>query len=267
MKRARFVLAATAIALASLGGPALPAVPASALRVCADPNNLPFSDQDRSGFENELAEMLGRYLHRRVEYTWWAQRRGALRNTLQAKSCDVVLGIPTSLELVAATRAYYASSYVFVSKAERALDVTSFDDPRLKTLRIGVQLIGDDYANTPPVHALSARGISDNVRGFSVLGDYSQPAPAARVLQAVDTGDVDIAIVWGPLAGYFAQREKKHWRLTPTPARDGALPMRFEIGMGVRRGDQELRQRLDTFIARNGASIDALLDRFGVPRT
>jgi mxaJ protein len=252
-------------ALACLGAREMLAAPAAVLRVCADPNNLPFSDRDGSGFENQLAEMLGRDLRRRVEYVWWAQRRGALRNTLKARECDVVMGVPTSLEQVAATKPYYASSYVFVSKAERQLDVASFDDPRLKTLKIGVQVVGDDYANTPPVHALSARGISDNVRGYSVLGDYAQRAPAARILQAVDSGEVDIALVWGPLAGYFA-RQQRAWRVTPTPPRDGELPMRFAIGMGVRRADQDLRAQLDAFIVRRKPRIDALLDSFGVPR-
>jgi ABC-type amino acid transport substrate-binding protein len=176
------------------------------------------------------------------------------------------MGIPTSLEQVAATKPYYSSSYVFVSKADRQLDIASFDDVRLKTLKIGVQVVGDDYTNTPPVHALSARGISENVRGYSVLGDYGQRAPAARILQAVESGEVDVALVWGPLAGYFARHDERAWRLTPTPPRDGALPMRFAIGMGVRHGDHDLKEQLDAFIVRRKPRIDALLDSFGVPR-
>jgi len=237
-----------------------------ALRVCADPNNLPFSDHDGTGFENRLAELVARDLGERVEYTWWAQRRGALRNTLKAGSCDVVMGVPTSLGPVATTKSYYRSTYVFVSKADRGLDISSFDDPRLRVLTIGVQLVGDDYLNTPPVHALSGRGISDNVRGYSVLGDYSEKAPAARVVHAVERGEVDLAIVWGPLAGYLARSSAVPLRLTPTPERDGTLPMRFEIGMGVRRGDRALLKKLDDFIARRKVTIDALLDRYGVPR-
>jgi mxaJ protein len=265
VKPLRLVLALTAAA-AGVSSHVSTAAPARALRVCADPNNLPFSDRDGSGFENKLAEMLSQSLRRPLEHTWWPQRRGALRSTLGARRCDVVLGVPTSLAMAATTRAYYTSTYVFVSKSARGLDIASFDDPRLRTLIVGVQVVGDDYANTPPVHALSARGISDNVRGYSVLGDYSQKAPPARILQALDDGEVDIAIVWGPLAGYFARRHGADWRLTPTPARDGALPMRFAIGMGVRRDDHELRERLDAFIGREQPRIDALLDSFGVPR-
>jgi len=234
------------------------------LRVCADPNNLPFSDQAGSGFENELARLMARELGRPLEYTWWAMRRGALRSTLKAGSCDVVMGVPSSLEMVATSRPYYTSSYVFVSKLDRGLDISSFDDPRLRTLRVGVQLVGDDYANTPPVHALSARGISENVHGFSVLGDYGETVPAAGILRAVETGDVDVAIVWGPLAGYFARTTPL--KLTLTPAADGTWPMRFAMSMGVRRDDRARLTELNAFIARSQPRIDALLQRYGVPR-
>jgi mxaJ protein len=176
------------------------------------------------------------------------------------------MGIPTTMESVATTKSYYTSSYVFVSKAERQLDISSFDDARLRNLRIGVQVVGDDYTNTPPVHALSARGISDNVRGYSVLGDYSQPVPASRIIAAVKSGEVDLAIVWGPLAGYFARDKQHGLALRSAPARDGAWPMRFAIGMGVRRDDHELRQHLDRFLVRHRAAVDALLARYGVPR-
>jgi mxaJ protein len=262
MRGAKLVLAG----MICLAAPSAEAREPNVLRVCADPNNLPFSASDGSGFENELAQMVARDLHARLEYTWWAQRRGALRNTLKARSCDVVMGVPSTLEAVAATKPYYRSSYVFVTRAERRLDISSFDDARLRRLLIGVQVVGDDYTNTPPVHALSARGISDNVRGYSVLGDYSQQAPAGRIIDAVKNGDVDVAIVWGPLAGFFARGEHRELRLLPTPAQDGSLPMRFDIGMGVRRDDKGLRDRLDRFLVRHRPAVDALLARYGVPR-
>lgn len=254
--------------VAALAG--LLAAPADArrarLRVCADPNNLPFSSRDGSGFENRLAELLAKDLGAQLQYTWWPERRGALRNTLKSGSCDVVMGVPTSLTAVATTRPYYASSYVFLSRKARGLDVSSFDDPRLTRLRVGVELVGDDYANTPPVHALSARGISDNVRGFSVLGDYGQALPTAGVVRAVERDEVDVALVWGPLAGYFARDASRGLCLIPTPARDGTLPMRFEMSMAVRRGDSALRAELDAFIERRRRDIDRLLQSYGVPR-
>jgi mxaJ protein len=247
-------------------GPTAQAADAGALRVCADPNNLPFSDREAQGFENELGRLIAKDRGQRLEYTWWAQRRGAIRNTLKAGQCDVILGVPTSLELLATTKPYYTSTYVFVSTEARDLDVRSFDDPRLRRLRIGVQLVGDDYANTPPVHALSVRSIVDNVRGYSVLGDYGQAMPAAAILKAVESGEIDVAIVWGPLAGYYAQRSPLKLRLVPTPPKDGELPLTFAIGMGVRRGDRALLERLNAFIARRQPAIDALLTRYGVPR-
>jgi mxaJ protein len=250
------------LSLALLGPSRTQALPGT-LRVCADPNNLPFSDQEGAGFENELARLLARDRGQRLEYTWWPQHRGALRNTLNAGLCDVVMGVPTSLDHLATTRPYYTSSYVFVTRAEQALDVRSFDDARLRRLKIGVQLVGDDYANTPPVHALSARGIVDNVRGYSVLGDYGQRMPAAPILRDVEAGVLDLAIVWGPFAGFYAQRSRVKLELVPTPARDGELPLRFAIGMGTRRSEPRLLQELDAFIARRQHAIDAIVRRYG----
>lgn len=237
------------------------------LRVCADPNNLPFSDSTGAGFENQLARLVARELHARVAYAWWAQRRGFIRNTLNAGQCDVVMGVPSSFELALATRPYYRSSYVFVSRRERGLDIRSFDDPRLRRLSVAVQLIGDDYANAPPAQALARRGIVRNVSGYSVYGDYSQPSPPARIVDAVARGDVDVAVVWGPLAGYFATREPAPLDIVPvSPQVDvGALPFVFDISMGVRRGDSTLHDTLDAILVRRRASVDSLLRAYGVP--
>jgi mxaJ protein len=171
------VLILAALAFTVLGCTAEGQAPERLLKVCADPNNLPFTNQKLQGFENELADLVARDLHATVRYTWWPQRRGFIRNTLRAGACDVVLGIPSSFELALATRPYYRSIYVFVSRKDRGIDVRSFDDPVLKTLRIGVQMIGDDGNNAPPAHALANRGITGNVVGYTVYGDYSQPTP------------------------------------------------------------------------------------------
>jgi mxaJ protein len=141
------------------------------LRICADPNNLPFSNQRLEGFENRLAELIARELHATVQYTWWAQRRGFFRNTLKAGACDVVLGVPHRFELALTTSPYYRSTYVFAYRKDRPLRVHSFDDPLLHQVKIGVQLIGDDYANTPPAHALASRNLIGNVVGYTVYGD------------------------------------------------------------------------------------------------
>jgi quinoprotein dehydrogenase-associated probable ABC transporter substrate-binding protein len=240
-----------------------------ALRVCADPNNLPFSNEREEGFENRIAELIAREMHADVEYTWWAQRRGYIRNTLGAGACDVLIGVPVDLERVATTKPYYRSSYAFVYRADRGLRIASFDDPALERLQVGVQLVGDDYINTPPAHALSSRGIVRNVHGYSVVGDYGQPNPPARIIDALVSGDIDVAVAWGPLAGYFARRAPVPLRVVPvSPQQDGAgRPMAFDIAMGVRREDRALRDTLDAIIARRRAEIDRILDDFGVPRT
>ena len=243
--------------------------PAPALRVCADPNNLPFSNQRLEGFENRLAELLARELGlATVEYTWWAQRRGFFRNTLNAKLCDVVLGVPAGLDVALTTRPYYRSSYAFVTRAG-APAVRSFDDPSLRRLKVGVQLVGDDGVNTPPAHALSRRGIVGNLVGYSVLGDYRQENPPARIMDAVAAGEVDVAIVWGPLAGYFAKRERRvPLSVVPvTPQLDPpALPLAFDIAVAVRKGDTQLRDRIDAALVRRRAEVNRILDEYGVPR-
>jgi mxaJ protein len=241
--------------------------PEVSLRVCADPNNLPFSDSTGVGFENRLATLVAAEMNAKVTYTWWAQRRGFIRNTLNAHRCDVVMGVPTSFELTGVTRPYYRSSYVFVSRRDRGLRVRSLDDSALRRLTVGVQLVGDDYANAPPAHALARRGIVDNVRGYNVQGDYRRPSPPARIIDAVASGDVDIAIAWGPLAGYFATREPVPLDLVPvSPQIDlPFLPFVFDISMGVRRADSTLRDTLNAILIRRRASIDSLLDAYGVP--
>ena len=238
------------------------------LRVCADPNNLPFSNQQQQGFENRIAELVARDLNAKLSYVWWAQRRGFVRNTLNENQCDLLIGVPSSFERARTTIPYYRSTYVFVTRADRHLKIASFDDPQLRRLRIGVQLIGDDATNTPPAHALSKRNIISNVRGYSVYGDYRQPNPPARMIDAVARGDVDVSIAWGPLAGYFAQREPVRLEVTPvSPQIDlPFLPFVFDISMGVRRGNDALRDELNAIIARRRSEIDGILSEYGVPR-
>jgi mxaJ protein len=239
------------------------------LRVCADPNNLPYSNDRLEGFENRLAELVARDLGLQgVTYTWWAQRRGFFRNTLNANQCDLVIGVPSSIEMAMTTRPYYRSAYVFVSRKDRHVGVTTLDDPRLRRLRVGVQLVGDDGANSPPAHALSRRGIIRNVVGYSVYGDYSTESPPARIIDAVAAGDIDVAIAWGPLAGFFGAREHVPLDIVPvSPQIDlPFLPFVFDMSMAVRRGDDALRERLDEFIDRRRADIDALLTRYHIPR-
>lgn len=259
---------AHAPAPASAHAPAHAPAPAPAIRVCADPNNLPYSNRAGEGFENRIARLLASDRGATLEYTWWPQRRGFLRNTLSAGICDIVVGMPTAAERVLTTRPYYRSSYVFVDRRERGLQLASLDDPRLRRLKIGVQLVGDDFANSPPAHALSNRGLVDNVVGYPVYGDYSQPAPLAAIVTAVDHGDIDAAIVWGPPAGYFAKSSRNALEVTPVaPQADApSLPFAFDISMAVRPADRRLHDVLDDFLVRRRSDIDSILSAYGVPR-
>lgn len=237
------------------------------LRVCADPNNLPFSSRDERGFENEIARLVARELGRSVRYYWMPQRRGFVRTTLAAGRCDVIIGVPAASDRVAVTRPYYRSNYVFVSRRDRPAAVRSLDDPRLRRLRIGIQITGTDYDNPPAAQALAARHITDNVRGYTVYGDYSALHPGWGVLEAVAAGDLDVAIVWGPLAGYFAKQAAVPLVLravTPqldTPSR----PFAFDIAMAVRRGDDRLAADLNAALGRRSADIRRILASYGIP--
>jgi mxaJ protein len=237
------------------------------LRVCADPNNLPFSNSRKEGFENKLAKLVGKELDRPVQYTWWAQRRGFFRSTLRDSLCDVVMGVPSSLEMVRRTKPYYRSTYVFVTRADRGLALRSLDDTTLRRLKIGVPMVGDDYASTPPAAAMIKRGLATNLVPYSVYGDYAKPNPPARLIEAVRAGEVDVAMAWGPLAGYFA-REGDSLVVTPvTPQIDlPFMPMTFDIAMGVRPSDSLFAAQLDTVIDRRRGAIDSLLAEYGVPR-
>jgi mxaJ protein len=261
------VLIAVSGALAAASGSAGGGATAAALRVCADPNNLPFSHRNLEGFENRIAALLASDLRTSVRYTWWAQRRGFLRNTLNARACDVVMGLPSSVQGAGTTRPYYRSTYVFVSRRDRHLRLASLDDEVLGGLRIGVPLVVDDGGGSPPAIALSRRGLATNLVGFSVYGDYTRESPPADLIAAVAAGRVDLAIAWGPLAGYFASRQRIPLDVIPiAPPRDRTLPFAFDISMAVRRDDEDLKRTLDDFVARRQAEIDAILDAYNVPR-
>jgi quinoprotein dehydrogenase-associated probable ABC transporter substrate-binding protein len=240
---------------------------AAPLRVCADPNNLPFSNDRREGFENRIAEIVARDLRRPLAYFWTPQRRGFIRTTLKAGVCDVVIGVPSAFDAVRLTKPYYRSTYVFVSRGDRALHVRSLDDPRLKQLLIGIQITGDDYDNPPAAQALASRQIIQNVRGYMVYGDYSRPNPPRGLIDAVARGAIDVAVAWGPLAGYFAPREPIALEITPvSPQADSRfVQFVFDISMGVRRDDRALAAALDAAIVRRRAAIRRVLATYGVP--
>ena len=238
---------------------------ADPVRVCADPGNLPFSNQQHQGFENRLARMLADALGAPLEFTWWPQRLGFIRHTLESGRCDVIMGYPSNADNVLTTVPYYRSTYVFVTRRDLGMQLSGLDDERLRRLRIGVQLIGDDGANAPPAHALSRRGIIANLVGFPVYADAGRQTSA--IIDAVAEGRIDVAAAWGPTAGYFAGRQQVPLDVSPiSPRVDGALPETFDISMAVRRGDIRRRERLDQFIRRHRVGIAKLLNEYRVPQ-
>jgi mxaJ protein len=252
------------VALALLVGAA---PPRPVLRVCGDPNNLPFSNERREGFENKIAAVLADELHARLEYSWAPEWRGFIRKTLNAGRCDLLMGVPADNDRVLTTRPYYTSTYVFLTRRDRHLTIRSFDDPELRRLRIGVHFIGDDYVNPPPAHALARRHIVDNVVGYSIYGDYSKPDPPAELVHAVARGDVDVAVIWGPFAGYFGAREPVPMSVVPVrPAEDPpGLHFTFAIAAGVRRTDTVLRAKIDRALVRRHAAIERILRGYKIP--
>src|SRR3954469_22076743 len=225
------------------------------LRVCADPNNMPFSNARGEGFENKIAELIAKDLGMKLEYRFMSQRLGFFRETLKAGECQLVMGAPTEFEKAMTSKPYYRSSYVFVTREDRKLSIKSFDDPSLKTLKIGLQLAPGP---TPPAEALGRRGIIDNIVGFPVSES------ASRIIDALVDGTLDVAIIWGPPAGYFAKKQGTPLKITPVE--DQSITVAFDMSMAVKRGNKELRDKLNASIAKNQKQIDRILDDYGIVR-
>jgi len=259
---ALLVTAAAVALMASAPGQA-----PSELRVCVDPYDMPFSNNQEEGFENKIAHLVARDLNATVVNYWWPSRRGVLRNSILGGFCDVMIQAPVGLDPVATTRPYYRSSYYFVYRADRGLRLTSLDDTILKHLKIGVNIIGYDYTNTPPAHALGARGIV----GLTGFGNFLNPDPQADhpqdIIDAVAKDSIGVAIVWGPLAGYWVKHQPVRLAMVALPDSDPVSGMRFafDMAMGVRHRDKELLARLDSAIARRRSEILAILQDYGVP--
>jgi mxaJ protein len=254
----RALLAAGLVCLAA-------AAPARELRVCSDPDNLPLSHENGGGFENRIAHVVADEMGAELRYEWMPLRRGFVRKTMGSGSCDVLIGVPKTFGPVLTTRAYYRSSYVFVD-GPAAQGIDTFDDPRLRHLRVGVQLVGNDLAATPVGHALTMNGHVNNVQGFTIFGD----GPASqRMIDAITARTLDTALVWGPQAGYFAARAapRPELRVARAPVDLANVPFEFDIAMGVRRGDIALRDELDSILERRRTDIDAILSAYSVPRT
>jgi quinoprotein dehydrogenase-associated probable ABC transporter substrate-binding protein len=244
---------------------AFAAAPAGAepLRVCSDPDNLPLSRADGSGFENRIAALLAEELGRPLQTHWTPLWRGFVRKTIGEGLCDVLVGVPAGFERLTTTRPYYRSAFVIVTRGGDVRALRDLDDPRLSRLRIGVQLPGD--GETPPAHALARHGAVDRVVGYPSLGD----TPSAwRAVQGVQSGELDVALLWGPQAGWFAAHATPPLdvRIAKPPA-DVAMPFEFAIAVGVRKGDTALRDALQGALDRRRGEVDAILAAYSVPRS
>jgi mxaJ protein len=234
------------------------------LRVCNDPDNLPFSNQKEEGFENKLAQLIASDWKAKLQYVWYPTRRGYFR-ILNGMYCDLIIQAPGGLDMAGTTTAYYRSGYVFLTRKDGKLaDLTSLADPRLKQARIGVTLLPSDE-QLPPTMALSHYGVVGNLRGYH--GWYNDDDRPEDIVNAVANEDVDVAIVWGPLAGYFAKQSKVPLKITPLGERDSLadVPFRFNIAMAVRRRDRELRDSLEKTLKARAPEIQAILKEYGVP--
>jgi mxaJ protein len=229
------------------------------LRVCAYPNNMPFSARDQAGFENRIAALVAQELNARLTFVWQRMGRGFVREYLDKAQCDLLIGIPANYPPVLTTVPYYRSTYVFVSR--QGEPVPSLNSPALRGLRIGVQVLDEQY--TPPGEALARRGLQGEIVGFDTNGDGAE-----SIVQAVADRKVDLAIAWGPLAGYFARKVGHDLRVTPVePEVDPpGLPFTFAISMGVRKGNLALRDQLDKILLDRGSDIRNILDEYGVPQ-
>lgn len=240
---------------------------AGLLRVCADPDNMPFSNQKGEGYENKIADLIANTWHSKLEYVWWPIRRGYYR-ILNGTYCDLVIESPAGLDAAGSTKPYYRSGYAFVSRKGSGLeDLNSLDDPRLKKLKIGVNLfVSSDGEHSPPEMALSSHGVVGNLKGYNV--SYDENIRPEDIINGVAKKEVDLAIVWGPMAGYFVKRSTVPLVLTPIAVDvDSAsgYPMQYNIGMAVRRRDHEFRDSLNAFLDQHQSEIQDVLKEYSVP--
>jgi quinoprotein dehydrogenase-associated probable ABC transporter substrate-binding protein len=262
------VAALLGAALAVLLGPAAFAAEGSrvdlvnrlSLRVCADPANLPFSNDKGEGFENKIAEIVAADLKVPVEYVWFPQATGFIRNTLFAKRCDVVMGYAQGDELVLNTNHYYRSAYMLVYRPGRGLDgVDSLADPRLKDKRLGV------VAGTPPANVMAANGLIATAKAYPLMVDRRYESPAERMIADIRSGEIDAGIVWGPIAGYFAARNGEKLTVVPLVKETVGPRMAYRITFGVRQGEDDWKRQLNVLIAKLQGRLDAVLLEYGVP--
>jgi quinoprotein dehydrogenase-associated probable ABC transporter substrate-binding protein len=264
MRRWRIPLAGLFSALLICGSGAAGAqtgelVDRSVLEVCADPNNLPFSDEKKEGFENKIAELIGAELGRPVDYVWFPQVIGFVRNTLRANRCDLVMGTVAGDEIMQTTNPYYFTTYVILWRSDKEFAFAGLDDPRLKTLRLGV------VAGTPPSDLLVRYDLMSHTKPYALSVDTRFESPPREMVQDVVAGTIDVGFLWGPIAGYYRKRDALPLTLVPLKSEPGAPRMAYHIAMGVRANEPEWRRGINAAILKRQAEITAILRDYGVP--
>jgi quinoprotein dehydrogenase-associated probable ABC transporter substrate-binding protein len=230
------------------------------LRVCADPRNLPFSNEQGEGFENKLAQLVAEKLGKKLSYAWYPQAPGFVRNTLGAYKCDVIMGYPQGNDLVQSTNAYYRTAYALVFKPGTGLDgAISLDDPRLKDKRIGL------VAGTPPSTALAASGLMLHTKPYQLVIDTRFDSSSQAMMQDLASGAIDVGVLWGPIAGYFGKLATPAMTVVPLTRETSGSPLIYRITMGVRAADQDWKRQLNRLIDENQPAINDLLLGYGVP--
>jgi quinoprotein dehydrogenase-associated probable ABC transporter substrate-binding protein len=230
------------------------------LRVCADPRNLPFSNEAGEGFENKLAEMLAQKLGKPLAYTYYPGATGFVRNTLNAHKCDVIMGYPQGDDFVQPTNPYYRTAYVLITRKEAGLDgIESLEDPRLRGKKIGI------IAGTPPATNLAVNGLLPSIRSYPLVIDTRFDSSTDRMFKDLQAGDIDVAILWGPIGGYFAKSSKLALDVVPLVKEKSGPRMVYRLGMGVRHSDQNWKRELNRFISENQHAVEQLLASYGVP--
>ena len=230
------------------------------LHVCADPNNLPFSNEKGEGFENKIAKVVGDELGLPVRYVFFPQVVGFVRNTLRARTCDIIMGTAAGDDIVQTTSPYYYSTYVAVYLRDKGFEFTDFSDPKLKSMRFGI------VSATPPSDLLIRHDLMENAKSYALMVDTRFESPTYEMVDDLENGRLDIGLLWGPIAGYYAKDAKQPLAMIPVPNEEGAPRMDYHIAMGVRNNEPEWRRRINAAIAKRHSEVTAILRDYGVPR-
>ncbi|MGC2198702.1 MAG: substrate-binding domain-containing protein [Stellaceae bacterium] len=231
----------------------------SELKVCADPSNLPFSDEKKEGFENKIAELMGSELGLKLDYAWFPQVIGFVRNTLRAHLCDLVMGTVAGDEIMQTTNPYYFTTYVMFYRSDKGLAIAGAQDPRLADLRLGV------VAGTPPADLLVRHELMSHTKPYALTVDTRSESPTHQMVQDVVDGTIDVGFLWGPIAGYYRRHDDLPLVLVALKDESGAARMEYHIAMGVRANEPEWRRRINAAILKRQKDITGILRDYGVP--